>query len=246
MDLILDEGYGQADCQVIRSPDLTPGLAIVDGSYALECVAPPALGLARFLPAQVQSWQIGLDKADWTERFETINMETARIKYDRKQLRQVARRNRTALEELINRTAQLADESLPALIDEARAAVIAEHDEAHSRLAALAKVNPSVDTAELTALDTLRDQRLAALETSHARPVYFPSEALAELGYHSVFCGQKTHYGVALLSRKPAENVSMGFPGDSEEAQKRLISGTITAADGTDCHGGLQHRPAGC
>ena len=171
MDLILDEGYGQADCQVIRSPDLTPGLAIVDGSYALECVAPPALGLARFLPAQVQSWQIGLDKADWTERFETINMETARIKYDRKQLRQVARRNRTALEELINRTAQLADESLPALIDEARAAVIAEHDEAHSRLAALAKVNPSVDTAELTALDTLRDQRLAALETSHARPV---------------------------------------------------------------------------
>jgi exodeoxyribonuclease-3 len=89
-----------------------------------------------------------------------------------------------------------------------------------------------------------RLHQIAALTESHAPDVIglqetkvvdadFPSEALAELGYHSVFCGQKTHYGVALLSRKPAENVSMGFPGDSEEAQKRLISGTITAADGT-------------
>lgn len=171
MDLILDEGFGQADCQVIRSPDLTPGLAIVDGSYALECVAPPALGVERFLPAQVQSWQIGLDNADWTERFETINMETVRIKYDRNQLRQVARRNRSALETLIDRTAQLAEGTLPELVELAREAVIAEHEEAHSRLSALAAVNPSVDSSELDALDTLRDARLAALKTSVARPV---------------------------------------------------------------------------
>jgi exodeoxyribonuclease-3 len=30
-----------------------------------------------------------------------------------------------------------------------------------------------------------------------------PDAALAELGYRSVFCGQKTYNGVALLSRLP-------------------------------------------
>ncbi len=61
----------------------------------------------------------------------------------------------------------------------------------------------------------------------------FPAEALTELGYHSVFTGQKTHYGVALLSRTPIEEVSMGFPADSVDAQKRLICGTVTTAGGT-------------
>lgn len=171
MDLILDEGFGQADCQVIRSPELTPGLAVVDGSYALECVAPPALGLERFLPARVQSWQIGLDQANWTERFEDIDVDTIRVKYDRNQLRQVARRNRTALEALIEQTAELAAKALPELVAEAREDILAEHEDAHGRLADLARVNPSVDESELKALDVLRDARLAVLETSHARPV---------------------------------------------------------------------------
>lgn len=171
MDLILDEGFGQADCQVIRSPELTPGLAIVDGSYALECVAPPELGLTRFLPARVQSWQIGLDKADWTERFDSIDVDAIRVKYDRNQLRQVAKRNRGTLEQLIDRTAELAREALPELVAEARAQITAEHTEAHDRLSNLARVNPSVNPDELVALDTLRDQRLAALDHSDVRPV---------------------------------------------------------------------------
>ncbi len=171
MDLILDEGFGQADCQVIRSLELTPGLAVVDGSYALECIAPPSLGLERFLPARVQSWQIGLDNADWTEQFNTIEIDSIRVKYDRNQLRQVTRRNRAALEKLVDKTAELAEAALPALVDEARQAIQAEHADTHGRLSSLAEVNPSVDQRELAELDDLRDRRLQALETSLARPV---------------------------------------------------------------------------
>lgn len=61
----------------------------------------------------------------------------------------------------------------------------------------------------------------------------FPVEALSELGYHAAYTGQKTHYGVALLSRTPMEDVEMGFPSDEPDAQKRLIRATITAGDGT-------------
>ncbi len=61
----------------------------------------------------------------------------------------------------------------------------------------------------------------------------YPEEALKELGYHSAYTGQKTHYGVALLTRTPAEDVAMGYPGDAEDAQKRLIRGTVSASNGT-------------
>lgn len=53
----------------------------------------------------------------------------------------------------------------------------------------------------------------------------FPLEALQEMGYQALYMGQKTHYGVALLSRTACIESQMGFPGDDEEAQKRFIGG---------------------
>lgn len=40
----------------------------------------------------------------------------------------------------------------------------------------------------------------------------FPDAALAALGYRSVFCGQKTYNGVAILSRSPALEGADGHP----------------------------------
>lgn len=56
----------------------------------------------------------------------------------------------------------------------------------------------------------------------------FPVEAIRELGYHVHFHGQKTHYGVALLSRQAPETVSKGYPWDGADAQRRLITGTFS------------------
>ncbi|MBC7190923.1 exodeoxyribonuclease III [Marinobacter sp.] len=53
----------------------------------------------------------------------------------------------------------------------------------------------------------------------------FPAEDIRKLGYHVHFHGQKTHYGVALLSRAEPEEVIKGYPWDGEEAQRRLITG---------------------
>ncbi|MCY7313175.1 MAG: exodeoxyribonuclease III [Pseudoxanthomonas sp.] len=54
----------------------------------------------------------------------------------------------------------------------------------------------------------------------------FPDTALAEAGYRSVFAGQKTYNGVALLSRLPAADVQVGIPGFDDE-QKRAIAATV-------------------
>ena len=53
----------------------------------------------------------------------------------------------------------------------------------------------------------------------------FPRDEIEALGYQVVFTGQKTHYGVALLSRSPCQVPCFGLPDDGEDSQKRFIGG---------------------
>src|SRR3546814_2442429 len=55
----------------------------------------------------------------------------------------------------------------------------------------------------------------------------FPDAVLAGLGYRSVFSGQKTYNGVAILARDRAiDDVQIGIPGFDDE-QKRVIAATV-------------------
>ncbi len=60
----------------------------------------------------------------------------------------------------------------------------------------------------------------------------FPVSAVEEMGYHVYFHGQKSHYGVAMLTRQPAKSVQRGFPTDDEDAQRRMIMVTLENAQG--------------
>ncbi len=59
----------------------------------------------------------------------------------------------------------------------------------------------------------------------------FPREPLEELGYHCTVAGQKSYNGVAILSREPVSDVTVGLAhlGDDHvlNSQKRLIAATV-------------------
>ncbi len=59
----------------------------------------------------------------------------------------------------------------------------------------------------------------------------FPHAALAEAGYSCVVLGQKTYNGVAILSKRPAQNVSTELTDYSDE-QKRYLAADIATASG--------------
>lgn len=67
---------------------------------------------------------------------------------------------------------------------------------------------------------------IVGLQETKLEDERFPDTELATLGYRSVFAGQKTYNGVALLSRTPAEDVQIGIPGFGDE-QKRVIAATF-------------------
>ncbi|HET8704988.1 MAG TPA: exodeoxyribonuclease III [Pseudomonadales bacterium] len=62
----------------------------------------------------------------------------------------------------------------------------------------------------------------------------FPLELIKEMGYHCEYFGQKSHYGVALMSKQPPKSIQKGFPTDAEDAQRRLITGVYGLPGGED------------
>jgi exodeoxyribonuclease-3 len=54
----------------------------------------------------------------------------------------------------------------------------------------------------------------------------FPQADLRAAGYHSIFAGQKTYNGVAILSRESAADVQIGIP-NFDDMQKRVIAATF-------------------
>src|SRR5699024_2028596 len=80
-----------------------------------------------------------------------------------------------------------------------------------------------------------------ALQETKLTDDRFPADALASIGYQSVFAGQKTYNGVALLSREPVADVVTDLP-DFEDPQRRIIAGTVgnTRIIGVYCPNGSE------
>ncbi len=55
----------------------------------------------------------------------------------------------------------------------------------------------------------------------------FPAIEIEELGYNIAVCGQKAYNGVAILSKRPIEDVVTRLPGDDDDDQARYIEALI-------------------
>lgn len=70
------------------------------------------------------------------------------------------------------------------------------------------------------------------LQESKVNDPDFPVQTVTDMGYTVNYHGQKSHYGVAMLSRQAPVKLLKGFPGDAEDAQRRMIIGQFECSDG--------------
>lgn len=78
---------------------------------------------------------------------------------------------------------------------------------------------------QLSEVVTRYQPEFIGLQETKVQDHEFPLADVNALGYHAIYGGQKTHYGVALLSKTRCIQPCYGFPGDHKEAQKRFIGG---------------------
>ncbi|MBU6438304.1 MAG: endonuclease/exonuclease/phosphatase family protein, partial [Betaproteobacteria bacterium] len=89
----------------------------------------------------------------------------------------------------------------------------------------------SVRLPQLTAWLSAQQPDALVLQETKLTDDRFPVDALRAAGYHSVFFGQKTYNGVALLTRDSLgepQAVVHGIP-NYADAQARVIAGTVGA-----------------
>jgi len=81
---------------------------------------------------------------------------------------------------------------------------------------------------QLAAVIEKHQPEIIALQETKVQDQDFPEADIKALGYEALWFGQKTHYGVALLSRSAPLDAQYGFAGDGDEAQRRLIAANYT------------------
>jgi len=171
MDMILNEGFGQADCRVVSLDVLPKGLAFVEAIYVMGCTADSKLNIERFLQASLQTYYVGIDKKSYNDELEQIDLDSAGVRYDRNKLKGVVQKHRDLLDSVIDRTREIAEAAIPEFTDEARSNIEDEFNAERERLVSLQRVNASVRDDEINAIDERRDALLAALAGVQARPV---------------------------------------------------------------------------
>ncbi len=68
---------------------------------------------------------------------------------------------------------------------------------------------------------------IALLQELKCETAAFPCAAFDDLGYNMAVSGQKSWNGVAILSKRPIEDVLTGLPGDAGDAQARYVEATV-------------------
>ncbi|WP_018690989.1 exodeoxyribonuclease III [Algicola sagamiensis] len=85
---------------------------------------------------------------------------------------------------------------------------------------------------QLQAMIDKHQPDVIGLQETKVHDEAFPLEDVEAMGYHVAYHGQKAHYGVALLTKQEPESLQKGYPTDEEDAQRRMIMGTFTLANG--------------
>ncbi|MEW7997003.1 MAG: exodeoxyribonuclease III [Candidatus Thiodiazotropha endolucinida] len=85
---------------------------------------------------------------------------------------------------------------------------------------------------QLSQLKAVYDPDIIGIQETKVQDADFPVAMIDGLGYKAGYHGQKTHYGVALLSKAEPILIAKGFPGDDEGAQRRLIVGRYNSPKG--------------
>lgn len=163
LDLVL--GSEKGNSSFAKWPDAKVAGLYVETIYLLECIAPPALHVDRFLPPtplRVLVDHRGIDvsaaiSAEVLAR--QLKNADAYALLDRAEVRE------ELLPHLIQKTEAIAGEKMPELIAQARKEMAAQLEHEITRLKELRKVNRSVRSEEIAALERQRealDQHLAA------------------------------------------------------------------------------------
>ncbi len=167
LDLLL--GSERGNCAFARWPDTSPAALYLEAIFVLECLAPGALHLDRFLPPTPLRVAVDHRGADATDTLPTHALVSAPSASGARALLQRDDIREKVLPRMVTRATELAESRVPALVQAATQTMrtVLTHEE--SRLRELQKVNRTVRDEEITLVVDQQRSLAAVLASARVR-----------------------------------------------------------------------------
>lgn len=148
-ELILSSGHGNATLSMLYHPNLMDGQLLLEAIFVLECAAPKALQIGRFLPQTLVRVLIDGELRDLAAKVPFAGLRDAGRSIDRVHAAELVRSQQKTLTRMLQAAEKSAQKSSPALIAQASKQMLDAVSSELKRLNALKKVNPAVRAEEI-------------------------------------------------------------------------------------------------
>jgi len=161
MEMLCSGELGGAAVSVCSHPDYRTGTVFLEVLCVVECTAPPGLEIQRYLPPTCLRFLLDAQGEDRADQLAHAQLQGLCLAHNRKLLDSVIKSQTGRIKPLLQRAEVLAQAGSDRIAASARRQMDEELETERQRLAALARVNPSVREDEIERL-AARRQRLAA------------------------------------------------------------------------------------
>ena len=169
MEMIAEGTYGSSCCSAIRHPEIRSGSMLLELLFMIECPAPKHLQSGRFLPPTLIRLLLDQQMQDCSMLFPRNLLKSARVSLEPAAAKKLAQSLRSPVQSMLDRGEAMAKTLLPRIQAEAEAAMHEHYSDELARLEALAKVNPNVQSEEISALKNQALELADHLSSAHLR-----------------------------------------------------------------------------
>ncbi len=166
LDLILHNREGNVTVAAMQLASLPAGRVLIEGFFKLDCPADLQLNAQRYLPSALLRVMVGPDGLDRAEELDADTVSQAAASVSLHLACELVEAQYDTIRQQVAVAETLAEAQAPQLRQQSVAHMQAELEAEFNRLAALAKVNPSIRPDELQALQDDMTELREALSQS--------------------------------------------------------------------------------
>jgi len=153
MDSVVSTELGNTAVATVKLGPLKPGTLLLEASFRLSCPAPQHLQLFRYLPSLTLRNLLDSSDRDLSKALPAEKLDQLLQKVPRQTAQGLIRHARPKLQVMLSKVEAIEQARLPAIIQEAIAAMTKQQEQELQRLRELAKINPNIRQQEINWLE---------------------------------------------------------------------------------------------
>jgi ATP-dependent helicase HepA len=165
LDMIINSDFGNSAFCTLESDALQAGTLLVEAIFVMQCSAPKALQVGRYLNQSYLRVVVDQKGRDHTELFDEAEFGASAGRIPKATAQELVRHAREQIVTLVDQAKKSIRPVQQAMIDEAQMTMQAHFDNEIERLTELAQVNPNIRQEEL---DYLKESKLVLGELINA------------------------------------------------------------------------------